>query len=179
MDLTSILVNNLYSSGIRLLACRLWNSNPLSRPESEGGLEVVGIDEHGNTIHIVIDCKHAAYYRRFMEAGKIYIFKNIGCIPAAYYRPVSRDERLRINVGTQISEDAEFSRGINPYHFEFQTFAEAAKSVNRDTILTGHFSITLRRMEFQRFLKISCISYTTRNIKKNLDHLGGESSNSD
>lgn len=64
-----------------------------------------------------------------MEEGKIYVFINIGCIPAAYYRPVTTDDRLRINAGTHISENTEVSGTITPYHF-------AAKRVNRDTILT-------------------------------------------
>lgn len=99
LDCVSTLAKNNCSLRMRLLAFRFWNSTSPGRSESEreSGLECVGIYEQGNVIHIVINHIDMAYYSRLMKEGHIYIFRNIGCILATYYRPVSRDEWLALN----------------------------------------------------------------------------------
>lgn len=83
-----------------------------------GGVDAIGVDAEGNAIHIIIDPKHAAQYRQVLKEGEVYMFSNIGCVPAAFYRPVSRPERLRFNSGSHIDHVEDYNGIIKRHFFE-------------------------------------------------------------
>lgn len=129
MDSIATLQRGRTTQRIRLCVLRVSESYARNRTLNNVGLDIVAADQQGNAIHLVIDSQSSAYYKAKIKEGKIYTFTNLACIAAQYYRPVNRNERLHITLGSHLIEEEDIVAQIKRSHFEFVSFPDVSSRV--------------------------------------------------
>ncbi|KAL4557217.1 hypothetical protein LXL04_035390 [Taraxacum kok-saghyz] len=122
---------------IQARLCRMWEAINFKNDNEIMGLEMVFVDDKGDSIQAYIRKNHMKRYKPMLEESEVYAIRNFRVAKSAVqYKVVPNEHRVYFNTTTSVRKVANVSHQIPPNVFFFTSDQTHEERVYNNTLLT-------------------------------------------